>query len=114
METKDLNKLYQTASALIESHEFHALQYATLDQLAMWCVRCIENYNQRKVLTERIYGHQDLSIILSDNRLSVILNDTGQQSWVKVENLITYEDIELDIDSLMQALDYVLIKIEMM
>lgn len=114
METNDLNKLYQTASALIETNNYHALLYVPVKQLAMWCVRCIEQYHQRKVITERIYGYQDLSIILSDSRLSVILNETGTQSWVKAENIITNEDTEADIDSLMQALDYVLIRLEMM
>lgn len=114
MKTNDLNELYQTASALIEANDYHALQYARADQLAMWCVRCLENYHQRKVLTERIYGHQDLTIILSDRKLSVILNETGTQSWVKAENIISNEDTEADIDALMQSLDFALIRTEMM
>lgn len=114
MKTNDLNELYQTASALIEANDYHALQYAMADQLAMWCVRCIENYHQRKVLTERIYGHQDMSIILSDRKLSVILNETGTQSWTKCENIITNEDTEADIDALMQSLDFVLYRTEEM
>ncbi len=110
MQTSDLNQVYQTATALIEANNYKALEYVPINQLAMWCVRCIEQYHQRKVITERIYGHQDISIILSDYKLSVILNESGKHSWVKAENIIQYEDTAADIDTLMQCLDFAILR----
>lgn len=112
MESKDLNQIYQTAFAMIEANNYHALEYVSNDQLAMWCVRCIENYQQRKVITERIYGKQDVTVILSDYKLSVILNETGQHSWVKAKNIIQYDDTETDIDHLIQTLDIAILRAE--
>ena len=112
MESKDLNQIYQTATTMIEANNYHALEYVSLDQLAMWCVRCIENYQQRKVITERVYGKQDVTVILSDYKLSVILNETGQHSWVKAKNIIQYDDTETDIDHLIQTLDIAILRAE--
>lgn len=112
METNDLNQLYQTALALIERNQYHALDYVPLQQIAMWCVKCIETYHERKVITERIFGHQDITIILSNYKLSVILNETGQQSWVKAQDIINNEDTEADVDALMQNLDFALLRAE--
>ena len=110
METNDLNQLYQTALALIEQNNYYALDFVPLKQIAMWCVKCIETYHERKVITERIYGYQDITIILSNYKLSVILNETGRQSWVKVQDIIKNEDTETDVDTLMQNLDFALLR----
>lgn len=112
METTDLNQIYQQAYSQIENGEWKAKNYASTEQLAMWCVHCYEQYNKRKVITERMTDIQDITIILSDHKLGVILNETGQHSWVKAEEIIDYQDTDADISNLLTALQLAIFRAE--
>lgn len=112
METTDLNQIYQQAYSQLENGVWKAKNYASTDQLAMWCVRCIEQYYERKVITERMTSLQDISVILSDHKLSVILNETGQHSWIKAEDIIDYQDTDADINNLLTALELAIFRAE--
>lgn len=113
MESKDLNEVLEIATQVVQNNDWRAKDYITNEQLAMWLVRVYEDYYKRKVLTERLHGQQDISVILSDTKLSVILNETGQASSAKCENLMAYNNIEEDLTSAMELLDIAILRAEL-
>lgn len=113
MESKDLNEVHNIAVNVVQNNDWRSKDYITDAELAMWLVRVYEDYYKRKVITERIYGHQDITVILSDTKLSVILNETGQASYAKCENLMAYNNIEEDLISAMEVLDIAILRAEL-
>lgn len=113
MESKDLNEVLEIATLVVQNNDWRAKDYIPSEQLAMWLVRVYEDYYKRKVITERIYGHQDISVILSDTKLSVILNETGQASSAQCVNLMAYNNIEEDLVSAMEVLDIAILRAEL-
>lgn len=87
MNSEQLNYLYQTAQRAVKYNYWVALDFITEEQLAMFCVRVYEGYTERKVITERIYGHQDTTLIVSCRKISVILNESNQSSYTLVSGL---------------------------
>lgn len=113
MESKDLNEVLEIANQVVQNNDWRAKDYVPNEQLAMWLVRVYEDYYKRKVITERIHGHQDISVILSDTKLSVILNETGQASSAQCVNLMAYNNIEEDLVSAMEVLDIAILRAEL-
>lgn len=108
-----LKQVYETAVKVVDSNDWHALDFVDDEQLAMFCVRVYEGFNERKVLTERMFGTQDLTVIVSWSRVSVILNETAQSSYVVFEVLFQYADIYADLSNLLQCVDFAIARAEL-
>lgn len=104
MTSEQLNYIYETAQRAVNSNPWVTLDYITSEQLIMFCVRVYEGYTERKVITERIFGHQDTTLIVSNRKISVILNESSQSSYTLVSGLFQgmYE-----YDNIMAFLEYV-------
>lgn len=113
MDSSALKEIYDTAIRVVQSNDWASLDYVSSEQLAMWLVRVCEGFTQRKVLTERLYGQQDISVILTQNRVSVVLNDTSQSSYAKFGYQVTFDVVFDDMFYLLQMLDLAILKAQL-
>lgn len=110
MKENDYSKIYDTAMNLIESLDLYIKEYFNDKQLALWVVAVYSTFDQLKVITTRIIGKTDSSVIVSHNKISVIINDYDVHSWVKCEEVIKYSNLEDDIENLLASLDIAYIR----
>lgn len=112
MKEKDYTQVYNTAKAIIAQQDYYIKNYFSVDNLALWFLVNYSIFDIDAVCTTRLVGTMDVSIILSHNRLSLIINDNGQATWTPEKDAIKYEDLELDIQNMMNTLNWCFAKIE--
>lgn len=110
MKNEDYAEIYDTALNLAGALELEVKEYFTTKQLALWAMTVYNAFDQVKVITTRLLGDIDCSVIVSHLRLSVIINDTNKASWLAEEDVIKYEELDIDLTNLMHSLDTAFIK----
>lgn len=110
MKENDYSKIYDTAINLTESLDLYVKEYFDDKQLALWVVAVYSTFDQLKVITTRILGKTDSSVIVSHYKISVIINDYAVHSWVRCEEVIKYSNLENDIENLLTSLDIAYIR----
>lgn len=105
MQETDQKHILDVAKSLIEQNEYYVTEYFDAELLAYWFLSVYNVFGNRKVITHRLRSHNDVSIIVSDTRISVILNEIGQSSWCPIENAIQYNELEEDVDTVFTHLD---------
>lgn len=113
MKENNYSRIYDTAINLIESLDLYVKEYFDDKQLALWVVAVYSTFDQLKVITTRILGKTDSSVIVSHHKISVIINDYSVHSWVKCEEVIVYDNLEDDIENLLTSLDIAYIRTDM-
>lgn len=108
MKQTDYTEVYETALSFYEISDVYAKQYFTTQNLALWFLTVYMMYDQCKVITTRLVGEQDFSIIVSHYKMSAIWNNQRTHSWAKHVNMIEYEDLLADVAGVTEVLDFVL------
>ncbi len=123
MKTTDLNQLRKQISEYLQDTDIFAADHLPKPVLCDWIVGVYSTFDREKVVTNRLQGLSgyydgeyisefDYSVIVSHYRIAVVNNLTGVASWFKVRDVIAYEDQEDDIDSLVNALSVVLLRLQ--
>lgn len=110
MKNEDYAEVYDTALNVVSAMDLEVKGYFTAKQLALWAMTVYNAFDQVKVITTRLLGVIDCSVIVTHLRLSVIINDTNKASWMAEEDVIGYEELDADIANLLQVLDYAFVK----
>lgn len=110
MKVENYDILYDLVLNQINETDTRAKDYYTVDMLSAWFCSVYLIFHSDKVITTRMDGDKDISIIVTHHKLSVINNETKTHSWVKGEELIQYEDIEEDVQRMLIALSFALLR----
>lgn len=111
MKQTDYTTVYETALSFYEYNDCYAKQYITVQNLALWFLTIYMMYDHCKVVTTRLVGEQDFAIIVSHYKMSAIWNNKRTHSWVKHVNMLEYEDLDNDLASVTEVLDFVLMRL---
>ena len=106
----DVQTLHDTIASIVSYYDMAAKDYIPQADLVSWAMAAYEKYDARKVMTWRFTNQCDLSVILSNTRISVIDNRSGDHSWCACIDVIAYADLEQDILNLFMAFDVALVR----
>lgn len=123
MKTTDLTQFRQEISNYLQDLDTIATDSLPKPVIADWIMSVYTTFDREKVITNRLQGlsgyydgdyipEYDYSIVLSHYRIAIINNLTGIASWFEVREVITYEDEFEDIDTLVNALNVVLLRLQ--
>lgn len=112
MKETNYDQLYMRAYLIIDETDARCKEYFSVKTLAAWFCGVYITFDQEKVITTRLQTQYDVSVVISHHKLSVINNETGRHSWVKVDEVIEYEELEADVYSMLECLSFALLRSE--
>lgn len=100
MKTTDPTQVYNAAMHQLGEQDYYLLMFLTKEQLARFAMTTYLLYDEALANTADYPG---ISLIVGKKVVSVILSET--LGVIREENLISYTDLEIDMQVLLDTLD---------